>query len=56
MAGASLSAQPRDEGACRRQLSFIKRRTRRIATIAHRFKRRHRRDRAALIWLSVVFA
>ena len=38
--GTSLPAQPRDEGACPRELSFIIGRSWRIAAIAHRFKRR----------------
>src|SRR5262249_57307212 len=33
-------AQPRDDGACPGELLFIKRRTWRIAAIAHGFKRR----------------
>jgi hypothetical protein len=35
----SLPAQPRDEGACPGELLFVIRRTKRIAAIAHRFKR-----------------
>src|SRR5262249_28791491 len=38
--GTSSPAQPRDECACPGELFFIKRRTLRIAAIAHRFKRR----------------
>jgi hypothetical protein len=37
--GTSPPAQPRDDGACPGQLSFVIRGKWRIATIAHRFKR-----------------
>jgi hypothetical protein len=39
IAGHSLPAKPRDEGACLGKLFFVIRRIWRIATIAHRFKR-----------------
>src|SRR5262245_30546006 len=38
--GTSLPAQPRDDGACFWKLSLESRRKLRIATVAHRFKRR----------------